>query len=200
MDSIARTVSGGSCRLRLAKSCFICSGLEVPVSGRMPTARAKLKTICAGVTFARAARSLNHRMMQHLRIRSEKRETLIDNLSLRAEKPHLAIPTQTRETAVLHKCGGFGMRGSHLLKMLQRNIAHPEETRAACIALLHHRRPNLAVSFRPTVSGSGTVQNIAVDVVGPKMLERTGHRLRDLIGKVGRRIVRQPVILTRAGR
>src|ERR1700733_6626369 len=109
--------------------------------------------------------------MEHLRIRGEKREPLVDNLSLRAEKPYLAVPTQARETAVLHKRGRLRLRGNHLLKMLQRNITHPEEARAASIALLHHRSPNLAIGVRPTVAGSGTMQNVAVDEIGPQMLE-----------------------------
>jgi hypothetical protein len=43
-DSMARTSSGASTRLRLARSCRICSALEVPVKGNIPTARAKLNT------------------------------------------------------------------------------------------------------------------------------------------------------------
>jgi len=39
------------------------------------------------------------------------------------------------------------------------------------------------------------VQHVAVDVVGPEVLERAGHRLGDLRGKVGRGVVGQPVVL-----
>src|ERR1019366_9071348 len=55
-DSIACIASGGSVRSRLARSCFMCSGSEVPVRGRIPTVRAKLNTIWAGVALAFAAR------------------------------------------------------------------------------------------------------------------------------------------------
>src|SRR5579872_619410 len=134
-------------------------------------------------------------MMQHLTIRREKRESLIDNLSLCAKNPHFAVPTQARETTVLHKCWRLSVGENHLLEMPQGNVAHPEEARAAGVALLYHRSPNLVIRFRPTISGSGTVQHIAVDEVGPKMLKRTSHRLCDLIRKAGRRIVRQPMIL-----
>lgn len=44
-DSIARISSDGSSRLLLARSCFMCSALDVPVKGRIPIERAKLKTI-----------------------------------------------------------------------------------------------------------------------------------------------------------
>src|SRR5580704_5668110 len=40
------------------------------------------------------------------------------------------------------------------------------------------------------------MQYIAVDVVGPEMLERTGQRLRDLSGEAYRGIVGQAVILS----
>lgn len=39
------------------------------------------------------------------------------------------------------------------------------------------------------------MQNVAVDVIAPKMLERTGHRLSNLIGKAGGGIVGQTMIL-----
>jgi hypothetical protein len=54
-DSIARTISRGSARSRLAKSCFMCSLLDVPVNGSIPTMRAKLNTTWAGVAFRLAA-------------------------------------------------------------------------------------------------------------------------------------------------
>ena len=41
----------------------------------------------------------------------------------------------------------------------------------------------------------GPVQHVAVDVIGPEVLERAGQRLSDLGGKVGRGVVRQPVVL-----
>ncbi len=55
IDSMACTASAGSVRSRLARSCFMCSALEVPVSGRIPILRAKLNTIWAGVALAFAA-------------------------------------------------------------------------------------------------------------------------------------------------
>jgi hypothetical protein len=55
-DSIARTISRGSARSRLAKSCFMCSLLDVPVNGSIPTMRAKLNTTWAGVAFTPAAK------------------------------------------------------------------------------------------------------------------------------------------------
>src|SRR5580700_6684836 len=121
---------------------------------------------------------LDFRMIQHFGVCSEKRKTLIHDFSLHAKKPHLAIPTQARETAVLHKCWRLSVSGNHLLEMPQRNVTHAEETRAAGIALHHHRCPNLAISLGPTVSRSWTMQNVAVHEVGPKMLKRTSHRLR----------------------
>ncbi len=39
----------------LARSCFMCSALEVPVSGSIPTAFAKRKTTCASVALQRLA-------------------------------------------------------------------------------------------------------------------------------------------------
>ena len=39
------------------------------------------------------------------------------------------------------------------------------------------------------------VQHVAVDVIGAQVLERAGHRLGDLRGEVGVRVVGQPVVL-----
>ena len=39
------------------------------------------------------------------------------------------------------------------------------------------------------------MQHVAVDVVGPEVLERAGERLRDLRGEIGRGIVGQAVVL-----
>jgi hypothetical protein len=41
------------------------------------------------------------------------------------------------------------------------------------------------------------VEYIAVDVVGPEMFERTGHRLRNLNRKARCGIIRQAMVLTR---
>ena len=88
------------------------------------------------------------------------------------------------------------MDGRHLLEVPQRNVAHAEETRAAGIALFHHRDPNLGIVGGPAVAGSGPMKNVAVDVVGSEVFERAGHRLGHLSGKFGRSVVRQPVVLT----
>jgi hypothetical protein len=45
IDSMALTTSAGSFSSRLARSCFMCSALVVPVSGSISTACAKLNTI-----------------------------------------------------------------------------------------------------------------------------------------------------------
>jgi hypothetical protein len=85
----------------------------------------------------------------------------------------------------------------HLLQVPQRNIAHPQQARAAGIALFPHRFPNLGVRIGPAPAGRGPVQHIAVHMVGPKMFQRTAHRLRNLNRKAGRGIVGQPMILPR---
>ena len=54
-DSIVRTSSAVRSIVSLAKSCLMCSGSDVPVSGSMPTANAKRKITCAGVARLRAA-------------------------------------------------------------------------------------------------------------------------------------------------
>src|SRR2546428_900914 len=60
-DSIARTSSAASDRSRLARACFMCSALEVPVSGSIPTAWAKRNTTWAGVAPRRAAMPVTSR-------------------------------------------------------------------------------------------------------------------------------------------
>ena len=44
IDSIASTSSAGSAISKPARSCRMCSALEVPVSGKIPTARANANT------------------------------------------------------------------------------------------------------------------------------------------------------------
>jgi len=56
---VLRTASGGRVRPALARSCFIWTGLEVPVRGRIPTKRANANAACAGVAFRRSARAVN---------------------------------------------------------------------------------------------------------------------------------------------
>src|SRR3989442_1513959 len=55
--------------------------------------------------------------------------------------------------------------------------------------------PTACAKRNTTWAGGGPVQHVAVDVIGPQVLERTGHRLGDLRGKIGRRVVGQPVVL-----
>jgi hypothetical protein len=53
IDSISRTSSADSASARAARSCFMCSGSDVPVSGSIPTARAKANTTWADVAWLR---------------------------------------------------------------------------------------------------------------------------------------------------
>src|SRR5258708_6611430 len=57
------------------------------------------------------------------------------------------------------------------------------------------RGPHLGIVVGPVTGGGRTVQHVAVDVLGAEMLERAGHRLRDLGREIGRGIVGQPVVL-----
>ena len=68
----------------------------------------------------------------------------------------------------------------HLLQVPQRNIAHPEQTRAAGIPLPPHRFPDFGVRIAPAVAGGRPVQHVAVDMISPEMFKRTGQRLCDL--------------------
>ncbi len=88
-------------------------------------------------------------------------------------------------------------RRRQLLEVAERHVAHTEEPHAPGVALPRHRAPDLAVVGRPPVAGGGAVQHIAVDVVRSQVLERAGHRLRDLGRQVRRGIVGQPVVLSR---
>jgi len=97
--SIDRTASGESAKAELAKSNFMCSALEVPVSGSIPAARANAKITWAGVMSSRVARPVttgwrstsifreagDDRMAQHIHIRCEQRKSLIDDLALATE-------------------------------------------------------------------------------------------------------------------
>src|SRR5262249_54849767 len=66
---------------------------------------------------------------------------------------------------------------------------------APCITLPTHCLPDFAIGVDPLISGTRTMQQEAVDVVCPKMFERTSQRLRHLESKRRRRIIRQPIIL-----
>src|SRR5438128_1721275 len=126
---------------------------------------------------------------EHLRVGGEQGEALVDDPSLDAERSNIAVPAEASEAAVLHERGRFGAGGRHLLEVLQGDVAHAEEPRAASVPLLRHRGPDLGVVVGPAVAGRGPVEHVAVDVVGPEVLERAGHRLGDLRRKVGRRVV-----------
>ena len=81
-------------------------------------------------------------MVQRLGIRGEQRESFIEDLMLTAELPHLAVPPESRETAVLNERRRFHSGGQHLLKMPERNIADADSTRAAGVSLFEHGRPH----------------------------------------------------------
>ena len=91
------------------------------------------------------------------------------------------------------------MDGSHLFKMLPGNVTYAQQPGPARIAFGHHRSPDFSVRPGPTVLGRGTVKNVGINILRTEMLERTGHRLRDLSGQIGRRIVREPMVLTGHG-
>ncbi len=162
----------------------------------MPTARAKRNTTWAGVRVLARGDAGNQRMAQDLRVRREQREPLVDDASLRAERPHGAVPSAAGEAAILDERGGLGAGGLHLLQVIQGHIADAEEPCAARIALLPHRQPDQSVVVGPGVARGGAVQHVAVDVVGLQVLERARHRLGHLRGHVGLGVVGKPVVLT----
>src|ERR1700676_310526 len=135
-------------------------------------------------------------MMEHLLICGEQRKSLIDNFVVVAERAHGSVPAEAGIAAVLYECRKFGAGGRHVLQVAPRNIAYTEETRASGIALLAHRLPDFAVGIGPVMVGRGPVQYVAVNVISREMVERTGHRLRDLNGKGGCGIVGQAMVLT----
>ena len=71
----------------------------------------KLNTTWAAVAFSCVGQFDHRRMLQHLGIRGEQRESLIDNLAFsRQNGPHFAIPAQAGEAAILHECRQFVVR------------------------------------------------------------------------------------------
>ena len=55
-----------SVRSRLARSCRMCAGSVVPVSGSIPTACAKRNTTWAGVALVTRGEAGDQRVAQHL--------------------------------------------------------------------------------------------------------------------------------------
>src|SRR5579864_8205837 len=115
-------------------------------------------------------------MAHDLQIRREKREALISNVPFPAKRSHLAVPAKTCVAAVLHKCGSFAMHRCHLLQMLKGDIAYAQLVCTPCVALLGHGLPDLGINFSPAITGSRSMQHEAVNVLSPKMFERTGQR------------------------
>ena len=101
--SIASTTSGESITSLLARSCFMCSALDVPVSGSIPTAPRKGENHLRRSDPALRSQPGDQRMMQHVRICREQREALIHDLPLAAEVAHFAVPAQTGEATILHE-------------------------------------------------------------------------------------------------
>ena len=137
----------------------------------------------------------DQRVFEHIHIRGEQREALVENLVLAAEAAHLAIPTGDRKATVLHKGGQFSAGGDHVLQMLQRHVADSEEAGAAGITLPAHRLPHLGVGLGPAVAGSRPVQQVAVDVIRSQMFQRASHGLFDLHRQASRWIVGQAMVL-----
>jgi len=65
------------------------------------------------------------------------------------------------------------MSGRHLLELAYGNIAHSDKTDSSSLTLFAHRLPDLGISIAPIVGQRGTMQYIAIDIVCPKMFERT---------------------------
>ena len=82
-------------------------------------ARAKAKTIWARSGVGSLCDRSQQRMVEHLNVRGQQREALIDNFVLAAEPAHFAIPAEARIAAVLHKGGHLSFNTSHVLEMLQ---------------------------------------------------------------------------------
>jgi hypothetical protein len=136
------------------------------------------------------------RVAQDLHIRGEKREALVDDVSLAAESAHFAVPAPIGITTVLYKRRRFRMGPGHLLQLGKRNVADAKKVCAPGVAFFNHGLPGFKILCGPVRVRSGAVENKAVHVVRAEMLKRTGHRLRNLDGKSCGRIVRQAMVLT----
>src|SRR5580658_3590547 len=124
-------------------------------------------------------------MMQHVHICGQQRETLIHNLPPAAEAAYLAVPAQSGKAAILHEGGSLCMGSSHVLQMMQRDIADAEKACASGIAFLAHRLPDFSIELGPSFTRCWPVQHITIDVVRPQMLQRASHGLRHLHCKTG---------------
>src|SRR5471030_1966160 len=158
---------------RLARSCCMCSALDVPVRGRIPMAREKAKTICAGVTFAAAA-CLRTRMIDDFHVGGEQGEALVNDVVLAAKGAYIAVPAEAGITAVLYERWNVVVKGDHLLKMVQAHIANAKKPRSAAITLGHHGLPDLLIVSGPRIAGRRAVQHKVVNVISGEMFERTG--------------------------
>lgn len=134
-------------------------------------------------------------MPEDLPVCGEKREALVDDVALAAKCAYLAVPSANRVASVLDKSRPFRMGPGHLLQLSKRNVADAEKACASGIAFFDHGLPGFKIVCGPVGVRSGAVENKAVDVVSAEMLERTGHRLRDLNGKSCGRIVWEAMVL-----
>ena len=91
------------------------------------------------------------RMGHRLAVGGQQREALIADAALAAEGAHLAVPAQHRIAAVLHEGRRLGMSAGHLLQVVERHIAHPDQPRPAGFALSQHRLPDFDIVGGPAI-------------------------------------------------
>src|SRR5208282_3882749 len=121
--------------------------------------------------------------------------SLINDFVCAAKLADFTVPAEAGVAAILHKVRSFSLQRDHLLEMLQGNVAHSKQSRAASIALLPHCFPDFSVGIAPAVSRGRAVQNVTIDMISAEMFERTGHRLRNLDREAGRGIVGKAMVL-----
>ena len=174
----------------------MCAASEVPVRGRIPISLREAEHNLSSRGFVACGDTSEQWVRKNLPVGSEQRKTLIDDVPITAKRPNSPVPPKLAKQRFCTNAGRSAPVDVHLLEMPQRNVAHAKQTRTAGIAFSHHREPRLGIGTAPAIRRCGTVENVAVDVIALQVFQRTGQRLRNLCRKIGRGIVRQPMILT----
>src|SRR5207253_2485649 len=137
------------------------------------------------------------RMAQFDDIRGEKREALIRDAVLATKRAHVNVPPEAREAAILHERWLYISEGPQFFELIDGDVADAEVAGFADGVQVLHRAPHFVIDCAESATSRRAVQQVRIDRFDLQMFERAGDRLLDLGRRIGVRIVRQPVILSR---
>ena len=111
-------------------------------------------------------------VVQHIPVRGEQRESLIDDSALGAEVPNVPVPLPGCITADLCETRFDPRELIQRAQLIEGYIRDPKRVRTTGVIDLFHRFPRFDIGRRQPLSGRRPVQHVAVDDFGSEVFLR----------------------------